>query len=177
MDHAWWLFSFKGRINRARYLAVQLALLVFWLVLLKFPLPFLPQWKALDWAVTIVMIWINLAATAKRLHDRDRNGWWSVAIFAVNRLSFLYYGLFLGLSFGVDISIGKELFLVMLAVVPALLQAWIIIDLLFIIGSDGPNRFGPDPTRDAPQSPVDSSLDPASVPAFLVSRAGPQPRR
>jgi uncharacterized membrane protein YhaH (DUF805 family) len=33
MDYAWFLFSFKGRINRARFLVVQLALLTFWLIL------------------------------------------------------------------------------------------------------------------------------------------------
>jgi uncharacterized membrane protein YhaH (DUF805 family) len=117
MDYAWLLFSFKGRINRARYLVVQLPLLTFWLILwLKFPLYFSSQWEALHWVVAITMIWINAATTVKRLHDRNRSGWWAVAIFVVNRLSYVYYGLFFGLYFGVDISVAKELLLVMLAV-------------------------------------------------------------
>ena len=33
MDYVWLLFSFKGRLNRARYLVVQLALLTVWLAL------------------------------------------------------------------------------------------------------------------------------------------------
>jgi uncharacterized membrane protein YhaH (DUF805 family) len=120
------------------------------------------------------MIWINLAVTAKRLHDRDRNGWWSAAVFAVNRLSYLYYSLFFGLSFGVDISIAEELFLALFAVTMSLLQTWVIIELFFIAGTDGPNRFGPDPTRD--QSPTDSHPEPAGIPDFLVTRSGPLPR-
>ena len=32
MDYARFLFSFKGQINRAPYLAVQLALLTFWFI-------------------------------------------------------------------------------------------------------------------------------------------------
>jgi len=32
MDYAWLLLSFKGRINRARYVVVQLALLTVWLI-------------------------------------------------------------------------------------------------------------------------------------------------
>ena len=32
MGYAWFLFSFKGRTNRAPYLAVQLALLTFWFI-------------------------------------------------------------------------------------------------------------------------------------------------
>ena len=50
MDYAWFLFSFKGRINRASYLAVQLALLTFWFI---FFIYFSPQWKDLhfDWTL------------------------------------------------------------------------------------------------------------------------------
>ena len=93
------------------------------------------------------MVWINLATTAKRLHDRNRSGWWAVAVVVVNRLSYLYYGLFFGLYFGVDILGVQELLLVMGAVALSVLQTWIVIELFFVIGTDGPNRFGPDPTR------------------------------
>jgi len=140
MDYAWFLFSFKGRINRARYLAVQLALLTFWLILIYYS----SQGKGLhfDWVVTITMVWINAAAMAKRLHDRNRSGWWAVPILILNRLSLVYYGLFFGLSFGVDISIAKELLLVMLAVAISLLQTWVIIELFFVMGTDGPTGSG-----------------------------------
>lgn len=172
MDYVWLLFGFKGRINRARYLVVELALFTLWAVLwLRSPFQSSLQWEA--WVVTIAMIWINTATTAKRLHDRNRSGWWAVAIFVVNRLFYVYYGLFLGLSFGVDISIAYELLLVMLAVALSLLQTWIFIELLFMIGTDGPNRFGPDPTRTVPVSPVASRPAQDSVPNFLVHRAGP----
>jgi len=131
MDYAWYLFGFKGRINRARYLVVQLALLTVWFLFwLKSPFQ---QWEILGWVVAVAMIWINLATTAKRFHDRNRNGWWAVAVFVVNRLSYLYYGLFFGLHFGVDISVAEELLLVMFAVALSLLQTWIIIELFFLI--------------------------------------------
>jgi uncharacterized membrane protein YhaH (DUF805 family) len=172
MGYVWSLFSFKGRSNRARYLAVQLTLLTLWFVLwIGLPSHLSPQWQILDLPVTAVMIWVNLATTARRLHDRNRSGWWTVAVFAVNRLSYLYYGLFLGLPFGVDISIAKELLLVMIAVALTILQTWIVIELFFLPGTDGPNRFGPDPTRATPQSLVGSRPEPAGVPDFLLSRA------
>jgi uncharacterized membrane protein YhaH (DUF805 family) len=174
MDYAWLLFSFKGRINRARYLVVQLALLTLWfMVWLKFPFYLSSQWESLHWVVAITMIWINTATTVKRLHDRNRSGWWAVAIFIVNRLTYVYYGLFFGLYFGVDISIAEELLLVMLAVALSLLQTGVVIELFFMMGTDGANRFGPDPTRTAPNSPIASRAEPASVPDFLVRRAGP----
>ena len=175
MDYVWLLSGFKGRINRARYLVVQAALLTFWLVWLKFEFQLSSQWQALhlDWVAAITMIWINAATTVKRLHDRNRSGWWAAAILIVNRISYLYYGLFFGLYFGVDISTAKELLLVMLAVALSLLQTWIVIELFFLMGTDGPNRFGPDPARAARNSPVDSRVRPDSVPDFLVCRAGP----
>jgi uncharacterized membrane protein YhaH (DUF805 family) len=122
------------------------------------------------------MIWINLAVTAKRLHDRNRDGWWAVAVFAVNRLSYVFYGLLFGVSFGVDISLAEELLFALLAVTVSVVQTWIIIELFFLAGTDGPNRFGPDPTRATLQSPADSPPEPAGVPDFLVSRTGPLPR-
>ena len=173
MDHAWFLLGFKGRLNRARYLVVQLALLTFWFVF-WFKSPF-QQWEILQWVVAIAVIWVNMATTARRLHDRNRSGWWAIAVFVVNRLSYLYYGLFFGLHFGVDISAAEQLLLVMLAVVLSLLQTWIIIELFFLIGTDGPSRFGPDPTRDPPRSAVDMRSEPRGVPDFLLHRAGPGP--
>jgi uncharacterized membrane protein YhaH (DUF805 family) len=93
MDYARLLFSFRGRINRARYLAVQLALLTVWLIVwLKSPFDFSSQWEG--WIVAITLIWINAATTARRLHDRNRSGWWAVAVIIVNRFSYVYYGLF-----------------------------------------------------------------------------------
>ncbi|MDB5578635.1 MAG: hypothetical protein JWR80_3811 [Bradyrhizobium sp.] len=170
MDYAWLLLSFKGRLNRARYLVVQLALLTVWLVTwLKFPAPS----DALHWAIAITMLWINTATTAKRLHDRNRSGWWAAAVSFVNLLSYAYYSLFLGLYFGVDISIGKELLLVMLAVALPLLQTWVVIELFFLMGSEGRNRFGPDPLSLVGTGAATASRPiQDNVPAFLLRNAG-----
>jgi uncharacterized membrane protein YhaH (DUF805 family) len=170
------LFSFRGRINRARYLLVQLVLLAFWFMFLfKLSPDLSPQWKALhfDWVGVITMIWINAATTVKRLHDHDRSGWWAVAILLVNRLSYLYYGLFLGNYFGVDISTAEQLLLVLFAVALSLLLTWIFIELVFMIGTDGPNRFGPDPTRTATYASIELPEAPVGIPDFLVQRARP----
>lgn len=177
MGYIWSLLSFTGRTNRAPYLVAQVALLALWFALwIELPARLAPQWQILDLPVTAVMIWVNLATTARRLHDRGWSGWWAVAAFAVNRLSYLYYGLFLGLSFGMDISIAKELLLVMIAVALGVLQTWIIIELFFLAGTDGPNRFGPDPTRATPPSLIGPRAEPAGVPDFLLSRASNSPR-
>jgi uncharacterized membrane protein YhaH (DUF805 family) len=178
MRYAGYLFGFRGRLNRARYLVVQVALLAFWFIFwVKSAFGFASEWGALHWAVAITTLWINAATTVRRLHDRGRSGWWAVAILAVNRLSYVFGGLFFGLHFGVDLSIAEELLLVLLTVTLTLLQTWIVIELFFLIGSDGLNRFGPDPTRTAANSPVTLRAEPAGVPDFLVHRADPLPRR
>jgi len=114
MDWVWLLFSFKGRIGRAKYLLVELALLTLWFTLwIVLRAEFSSPWE--QWVATIPMIWINLAVTAKRLHDRNRDGWWAVAVFAVNRFSCVFYGLLFGVSFGVDISYFTASFLASLS--------------------------------------------------------------
>jgi uncharacterized membrane protein YhaH (DUF805 family) len=169
MDFVKFLFGFSGRINRVRFLAVQATLLAVWfLLLVKAPFE---QGEIPSWIATIVLIWVNLATTAKRLHDRDRRGWWAIAIFVINRVSYLYYGLFLGLHFGTDILGGLELLMVLGAVALSVLQTWIVIELFFMIGTDGANRFGPDPTRPVsktPAAPRAESL--GGVPDFLLHR-------
>jgi uncharacterized membrane protein YhaH (DUF805 family) len=165
MDYVKLLFSFKGRINRARFLVVQLPLLAFWLT---FAFHLSSQPDAWDGVIVIAMIWINLATMAKRLHDRDRNGWWALAFFIFGRLSYAYNGLFLGLYFGVDISIARELLLVMLVVALSLLQTGIVIELFFMPGTDGRNWFGPDPLASVS---TDRRPNQASVPGFLVQHA------
>jgi uncharacterized membrane protein YhaH (DUF805 family) len=155
---------------------VQLALLAFWFIFfIKLSPSFSPQENAVyfDWVVAIAMIWINLATMAKRLHDRNRSGWWAIPIFILSRLSYVYYGLFFGLAFGVDISVARELLLVMPVVAMSVLQTWVFIELVFLIGTDGPNRYGPDPTRTVGHPPIGSPPEPDGVPDFLVRRAGP----
>lgn len=173
MDVIRLLFGFEGRLNRTRYLVVELAMLALWGVSAA-----ASSWAppALILIVAVPMIWINLAATAKRLHDRNRSGWWAIAVYAIKRLTFLYYGAYFGLSFGVDIPVAGELLLVMIAVVLSLLQTWIVIELFFLIGTDGPNRFGPDPTRTAHTAARASPALPQGIPDFLVRRSGSVPR-
>lgn len=170
MDYARLLLTFNGRMNRASYIVVQLTLLTLWFA---FWLKLAPSSEELRCVVALAMFWINTATTVKRLHDRNRRGWWAVAVSFVNLLTYAYYGLFLGLYFGVDISISKELLLVMLAVALPLLQTWVVIELFFLAGSDGRNRFGPDPlSLVGTGTPAASRTVQDNVPAFLLRNAG-----
>jgi uncharacterized membrane protein YhaH (DUF805 family) len=115
MDWTWFLFSFKGRINRAKCWLAAL-IIVCWMIFLSGliagigklfggPASFgfnlddiflivdpaslgsLSQVSIVSIIVhgggTRVFLWVYLATSIKRLHDRDKSGWWMVPFFVV----------------------------------------------------------------------------------------------
>ncbi|HEX4847096.1 MAG TPA: DUF805 domain-containing protein [Novosphingobium sp.] len=67
----------------------------------------------------------NIAVTVRRLHDRDMSGWWYLGMIVASIIPFL--GILAALAFLV---------------------------LMFLEGTKGPNRFGPDPKAPAGNSDV-----------------------
>ena len=86
------LFSFKGRIGRAQFWLAGLGLLVIWMVLFGLVVAMFPPIQtapgqppdippALLGAIAILylpMLWISLALSIKRGHDRGRSAWWQL---------------------------------------------------------------------------------------------------
>jgi uncharacterized membrane protein YhaH (DUF805 family) len=119
------LFGFHGRMRRATYWAIGLALglgltpvmtILGWLV---FPLdapthttltPFQIGYLALLVVVSFLALWIRLAIQVKRWHDLDRSGWWT-----------------LGVLF------------------PVIGAVWVLVECGFFDGTRGPNRYGASP--------------------------------
>jgi uncharacterized membrane protein YhaH (DUF805 family) len=78
----WWafFFSFRGRINRAKY---WLALLIFTIVGAVQGLGGLAFGDAVilqifNYLIDIAVLVASIAVAVKRLHDRDRSAWWLV---------------------------------------------------------------------------------------------------
>jgi uncharacterized membrane protein YhaH (DUF805 family) len=82
-------------------------------------------------------VWIHSAVVIKRLHDRNKSGWWYLA-YGVAPLVLLIAAI----SFYTDGVLTPAWILFALAVV-GLSSA--IIELGFLRGTNGPNRFGPAP--------------------------------
>ena len=80
----------------------------------------------------IPLIWVGLAVGAKRLHDRDKSAWWLLLFYAVPSV----------LSSAADRIEGGG---IILHLVSFAITIWAIIELGFLRGTIGPNRFGPDP--------------------------------
>jgi uncharacterized membrane protein YhaH (DUF805 family) len=172
MDWSWYLFSFEGRINRAKYwlslfvlpvcMLVALCMMFFAMLAVDgflhskgtqsinfgFDEIFVLLGRAfhlslspLD-AISLVMnlfgmtvlMWIMLATSIKRLHDRDRSGWWIVPFFVLPSFSDTIQG-WLGESI-FSFAVGLALFI---------LCIWGFIELGFLRGTRRTNRFGPNP--------------------------------
>jgi uncharacterized membrane protein YhaH (DUF805 family) len=94
MDWGWLFTSFEGRINRAKFWA---GVIILWLVSIIInlaiaevfvtqydPQQFFPTMAPLAWIVwllaAVAITYMSLAVFAKRWHDREKSGWWSLII-------------------------------------------------------------------------------------------------
>jgi uncharacterized membrane protein YhaH (DUF805 family) len=118
------LFSFQGRIKRAKFWLVHLIMWV--IVAVAFgavlggaamssdPTAALESVGIVGGLVLLVIyilaIWVGLAVAAKRWHDRNKSAWWILIVF-----------------------------------VPVVGGLWYLIECGFLPGTTGPNKFGADP--------------------------------
>ncbi len=80
MDNIDWqylLFSFEGRINRAKFwIGIAAMWVVLWIVAILAGL----MNSSIMWTIfallTLLVIWPSLAISIKRWHDRGKSGWW-----------------------------------------------------------------------------------------------------
>ena len=195
MDFLRYLFSFDGRINRAKCWLAALVILC-WMMFLAIltvaatvslghaapmtinfdlddifgildPASFRalsstnPAALVLHVLGTPVYVWVYLATAAKRLHDRDRSGWWMVLFFVIPGL----YGQF-------QDRLGDSIFVGLLGLAAGCLTLGGGITLYFLKGDTGPNRFGSDPLE-----PIDTRprWDQANELQFVPHSAGPSP--
>ncbi len=116
---------------------------------------------------------------SKRLHDRDKSGWWQI----IGLISLpLTAGAYAALHWQ---SPGLALGLIAASAIFALAGLWILIDFWFLPGTDGGNRFGPAPPkaediarrleREIDQmQPITARLDLANMPppSGVIERKG-----
>jgi len=128
------LFSFRGRLNRGPY---WLALIAAGLVSLVFSVvSFVIIGKSAIVVLSVLAfvpgIWISLALMIKRLHDRDKSAWWLLLFYLVPPVLQVIGQLLGSARLILDPIAGG-------------ISIWAIIELGFLRGTDGPNKFGPDP--------------------------------
>jgi uncharacterized membrane protein YhaH (DUF805 family) len=120
-------------------------------------------------AGTLLFLWVYAAASIKRLHDRDKSGWWMVPFFVIPGL-YQQFGdrlgdLYTAVSAGLAVSV---------------LALWGFVEMYCLRGSPWTNRFGADPlpktqTRPRGGRPSSSAWDQQSEIEFVPHSAGPSP--
>lgn len=104
------LFSFNGRVNRAKYWLMVLILSVIPFIILLLSLIIGEVGSVLYILYSVITIWPGLAISAKRWHDRDKSAWW-----------------------------------ILIGFIPIIGTIWTLVELGFLKGTSGNNRYGPDP--------------------------------
>lgn len=100
--------------------------------------------------VNLLLLWPSLAGTVKRLHDRGRSGWWVVVFWLLGILPWiaLVVAFFAGVAMHGRIAGSGQGLLALaagLGILGTIVALWMFIELGFLRGTPGPNRFGPDP--------------------------------
>ncbi|ARF48372.1 MULTISPECIES: DUF805 domain-containing protein [Pantoea] len=128
-----WFFSFRGRVGRRDFWLWQ----AIW-VLLTSLLFFLAGNDLLDTQMAafgiVCLLWPASAIVVKRLHDRDRRGYWALLLIAAWLLMAGNWSM-----------TGEVLQWLIGRVLPFIILAGLILDLGVFRGTVGDNRFGAAP--------------------------------
>ena len=147
------LFRFKGRMRRRDYwlkgvpFVAPLGLLLGYLID-RTILSELQYWLVA--AASLLVMYPAAALGAKRLHDRGRSAWLLLVPFFGQVLSGVYQGFREGMEGFPPESypqwlLGSLFFLAAVKVVIQIWALWIFIQIAFLRGTEGPNRYGSDP--------------------------------
>jgi uncharacterized membrane protein YhaH (DUF805 family) len=200
MNYGWYLFGFSGRINRAKYWLAMPAILFCMIVLGMlmnivslaagsrvisfsfstgdiFALIDPESFRKLSTAnlsalmvrvtATPLFLWLYVAVSVKRLHDRDKSGWWMIPFFVMP-----------GLYSHFDFRLGDSIAAALLELAVFVVCFWALVELFFLRGTRGSNRFGADPLT---ATPIDGSRnsgpgwDQLRPREFVPHSAGPSP--
>jgi uncharacterized membrane protein YhaH (DUF805 family) len=141
------LFSFRGRFNRAKYWQFVLVYVLAVVAVAAIAIALAPigvvasgLFIALAALILIIpMLVATFAVGAKRLHDRNKSGWWMVVFFIVpGVLSMVAEGT-------TPTPDDLSAFGVVLTIVAFGISIWGFVELGILRGTRGSNKYGPDP--------------------------------
>lgn len=147
MNWTAFLFSARGRLNRGKYWLTAIVYLAVWAVFLVVAFVALGNniENAFDFAgvglllwvtagiLTLLMTWSSIAVGIKRLHDREKSGWWML-VFLLGPTVLNGLG---------QSTIGAANLILTLGA--AVVSIWAFVELGCLRGTPGTNLYGPDP--------------------------------
>ena len=146
MQGVYTLTGFRGRIRRRDFWAGLLLLLLIEAVLilgfsgLMRPTGATPIEEATGVFALAMLLWVSAALIAKRLHDRDKSALW-YPLFGLAPALCYHLGVVYSSNISNVLSPAQQAFWLL----GGILWVWAIVELGFLPGTKGPNRYGPDP--------------------------------
>lgn len=141
------LFGFQGRINRLRYWLgfctwVVIGVLVYFALQVATVAAGLSGATLMFWGIGLLVlipfIVSSVAINLRRLHDRDKSGWWLLAFYVIPVALAVFAQA--AVNSNPDSSVTKAAQYGTL-----LIQLWMIVELGFMPGTKGGNQYGEDP--------------------------------
>ena len=143
-------FGFRGRLNRGKYWLAILVYTVVWIAFVGLAIAMigsntdnlfsLAGTGLLIWLAGIVLVvvgtWSGVATGIKRLHDREKSGWW-----------ILLFWLGPSVLGGIQTTTSNAAVAMVMGIGSAVLGIWGLVELGFLRGTTGPNLYGPDPLQ------------------------------
>jgi uncharacterized membrane protein YhaH (DUF805 family) len=133
MTAVWFFIGFSGRISRSQWWLGMLGVAVAMGMIIAIALSTASWWLALPFILFVPVALYALAA--RRLHDRGKSGWWTLAFLwipgVLDRIS--------------DRLTEESPLWWVLVLIGSALTIWGVIELGFRRGTDGDNEYGPDP--------------------------------
>jgi len=140
------LTGFRGRLRRRDFwiglillLIVEIALSFLFVGIMR-PTGATELELAALWLALAILVWGSAALIVKRLHDRDKSALWYPLFGLAPALCYQ-----LGVVYSSNISNVLNPAQQGFWLLGALLWIWALVELGFMEGTQGPNRYGPDP--------------------------------
>ena len=153
MDFGNLLFSFEGRINRAKFWLAVLIYVVLSVVVgvIAFAIPSETLGTLLNALVSLFTFVSGIFVAIKRLHDRGKTGWWLLLFYIAPSVLLVLGGIFWLVAAAGDVA-GMGSVGTLFLVAGVAISIWAFVELGCLRGTIGPNQYGPDPLE--PQVPV-----------------------
>ena len=147
MDWTFLFFSLDGRINRAKYWLGAIVLMALGgaaILLILATVGISDAAVAFTIAVSLALLYPYYAVMAKRFQDRNKPGALAlVGIVPLTASNLLY-------TFGLFDAANPTMVSQIFDLVIVGISIWLLVELGILKGTQGPNRYGPDPLG-APQ--------------------------
>jgi len=138
------LFSPRGRVNRAKYwlyVVVSIAIVIVLVAvatavgMVRISQGAFPTGAIIILGIVyLILLVIGIFVGIKRLHDRDKSGWWLLVFYLVPMVLSWTSAILSRDGIGAVFALGS------LAI-----SIWAFVELGCLRGTVGPNRYGPDP--------------------------------